>query len=128
MATGNAPQLPQPGASLSDILTSIKNLVIALNGATQAFKDVNGVSTLEGVTVPTVVKSSPGRVVAVSIITAGSSTGMIYDSGSLTQNAPLWVIPMAAKSDGEPYMVDLPTDSGILLVPGNGQSVTLNWS
>jgi len=128
MNTSSKSATPQAGASLSDLLTAVKNLVIALNGATQAFKNVNGVSTLEGITAPTVVKASAGRIVSVSIIVAGSATGMIYDSASLAENAPLWVIPMAAKTDGEPYEVGLPTDSGILVVPGSGQTIAVSWS
>ena len=122
------PTTTPAGASLSDLLTAVKNLVLALNGAAQAFKNVNGVSTKEGITTPTVVKTSPGRVASVSIIVAGSSSGMIYDSASLVQSSPLWPIPEAAKTSGEPYEVNLPTDSGILVVPGSGQSVTVNWS
>lgn len=122
------PTTPAPGASLSDLLTAAKNLVIALNGATQAFNQVNGLSTLEGITAPTVVKASPGRVVCVSVIVEGSATGMIYDSASATQKNALWVIPMAAASNGEPYRVGMAADYGILVVPGTGQSVTVSWS
>ena len=119
---------PVPGASLSDLLTSLKNLVIALNGATQAFKQVNGLSTLEGISAATVVKASPGRVASVSVTTAGSTTGMIYDSPNQTQIMPLWVIPDVASSSGEPYVVNLPCDSGILVVPGTGQTLSISWS
>lgn len=129
MPPPNQPALPQPGASLSDLLTAVKNLVIALNGATQAFKDVNGLSTAEGLTAATVIKGSPGRVASVSIITAGSTTGMIYDSvDTNVTTAPLWVIPETAAASGEPYVVNLPTDSGILVVPGTGMKVTVAWS
>lgn len=122
------PQAPQPGASLSDLLTAVKNLVIALNGATQAFRQVNGISTTEGITSATVVKTSAGRVASVSVITAGSTAGMIYDSASIVQSNPLWVIPAAASSTGDPYVVNLPANTGILVVPGTGQKVTLSWS
>jgi hypothetical protein len=116
-------------ASLADILTAIKNLVVALNNAAQSFNNVNGVSTKEAITAPTVVKTSPGRVASVSIVVAGSTTGMLYDSANLnTMRAPLWVIPEAPKTSGEPYVVNLPTDSGLLVVPGTGQSVTVSWS
>lgn len=128
MASPNATGTQSAGSSMSDILTAIKNLVVALNAAAQSFNNVNGVSTKEGITVPTVVKASPGRVASVSIIIAGSSTGMIYDSPNLQQLSPLWVIPEAAKADGEPFVVNLSTDSGLLVVPGAGQSVTVNWA
>lgn len=117
------------GSSLSDLLTAVKNLVIALNGATQAFKNVNGVSTTEAITSATVVKASAGRVASVSIITPGSSTGMIYDSATAQNTtAPLWVIPDSAPTNGEPYVVNMPVDSGILVVPGNSQKVSVSWS
>lgn len=117
------------GGSISDVLTTLKNLVVALNAATQAFLDVNGVSTTEAITVPTVVKTAPGRVASVSIIVAGSAKGMIYDSVATGITiAPLWIIPNAVASDGEPYVVNMATDSGILVVPGSGMSVTVCWS
>lgn len=115
--------------SPSDILTALKNVVVALNNAAQAYKDVNGVSTTEAITAPTVLKVTPGRVATVSVIVAGSTTGMIYDSAqAAVLTAPLWVIPETAASDGEPYRINMPTDSGILVVPGTGQSVTVSWS
>lgn len=124
-----APSSPHPGASLSDLLTAVKNLVIALNGATQAFNQVNGLSTTEGITAATVVKASAGRVASVSVTTGGSTAGMIYDSANSTQQTkPLWVIPQAASSTGEPYVVNLPADVGILIIPGTGQTVALSWS
>lgn len=117
------------GGSISDVLTTLKNLVAALNFAAQSFNNVNGLSTKEAITAPTVLKTSSGRVCAVSIITAGSSTGLIYDSASVhTTSAPLWVIPEAAKTDGQPYVVNMPVDSGILVVPGTGQSVSVSWA
>lgn len=122
-------QTQSAGGSVSDILTTLKNLVIALNAATQAFLNVNGVSTTEAITAPTVLKAASGRVASVSIIVAGSTTGMIYDSVVTgTTTAPLWIIPNAVASDGEPYEVNMATDSGILVVPGTGMSVTVCWS
>jgi len=127
MAAPNTPQ--SAGASPSDVLTALKNLVVALNAAAQAFNNVNGISTKEAIKAPTVLKTTPGRVAAVSIIVAGSSTGMIYDSTNLeTLTAPLWVIPEAASTTGEPYVVNLPTDSGIVVIPGTGMSVTVSWA
>jgi hypothetical protein len=125
----NPSQTQSAGGSVSDILTTLKNLVVALNAATQAFLNVNGVSTTEAITAPTVVKSSPGRVASVSIIVPGSASGMIYDSVATgITAAPLWIIPNAVASDGEPYKVNMATDSGILVVPGSGMTVTVCWS
>lgn len=115
------------GTSLSDLLTAVKNLVVALNGATQAYRNVNGISSLEGITTATVVKPSAGRVASVVVLVAGSAPGAIYDSASAaSQTGKLWSIPNATQD--EPYVVNLPADSGILVVPGTGQTVSLSWS
>lgn len=119
----------QGTTSLSDCLTALQNLVRAVNAAAQTYANVNGVSTTENITAPTVIKTSPGRACRLSVITAGSSTGMIYDAVQTTNTkAPIWVIPEAAATDGEPYAVGMATDAGIMVVPGTGQSVTLLWS
>ncbi len=124
-----APPNQTGGGSVSDILTTLKNLVAALNFAAQSYNNVNGVSTKEAISVATVVKTSPGRACSLSVITAGSTTGMIYDAANLNNTtAPLWVIPAAAASNGQPYIVNMPTDSGIVVVPGTGQVVTMCWS
>ena len=84
-------------------------------------------TTTENISVPTVVKSSKGRVASVSVTTAGSGNGVIYDSSQLTVlTAPIYVIPGAISP--EPYNVNLPVDSGIVAVPSAGQVIAVNWS
>ena len=120
-----AAQQPPSGASLSDLLTAVKNLVTAVNTLQQSYVQVNGQSSLEAISAPTVVKSSAGRVAAISVTTAGSSTGMVYDSNQVAvKTASLYVIPEAVGL----YVVNLPTNSGILVVPGSGQVITTSWS
>lgn len=117
--------MPQAGASISDILTTLKNLVTALNGAAQAYLNVNGQSTTEAITTATVVKGASGRVASVSVIVAGSATGMIYDATVTgVTTAPLWVIP---ETVGVTF-VNLVADMGIVVAPGTGQKVTVCWS
>jgi hypothetical protein len=114
-------------ASPSDILTAIKNIVTALNNAAQTYLDINGLTVLTHITAPTVLKTSAGRVVNVSVTTAGSATGFIYDSKQLgiTTN-PLYVIPDTVAT--EPYQVNMPAKNGILVVPGTGQAVSVSYS
>ncbi len=117
--------LPAAGASISDILTTLKNLVEAVNNASRVYLNVNGVSTTETISAPTIVKSSPGRIAAVSVTTAGSTTGLIYDSAVLTNlTKKLYVIPDTVGF----YSVPLPANYGVVVVPGTGQIVTLSWS
>ena len=115
-------------ASTADVLTAIKNIVTAMNGAAQTYLNVQGQANSPAITSATVVKASAGRICSVSIITSGSATGMIYDSATTGTTSPLWVIPEAAASDGEPYVVNLPTSFGLLVVPGTGQKVTVSYS
>lgn len=123
------PAVPQSGSSLSDLLTALKNLVTALNTASDVYLQVNGKSTLENISVPTIVKTTSGRVASVSIIAAGSGTGMLYDANTLTNTtAPLWIIPDSLPTNGQPYVVNLPTNIGLVVSPGSGQTVTVNWS
>lgn len=114
-------------ASASDILSALKNIVVALNNASQAYINVNGASSTEAITGATLLKASAGRVASVSVITAGSTTGKIYDSNSVSlTTTPLYVIPEAVSNT--PYVVNMPCDAGIVIVPGTGQSVTVSWS
>ena len=121
---------PSQQASLTDILTAIKNAVTALNNATQTYLAINGASISTAISAPKVVKASEGRVVNVSVVVNGSGVGGIYDASQLgVTTRPLWVIPESAASDGDPYDVNLPVGYGLLVIPGpGGQVVTVSYS
>lgn len=117
--------LPIPGASVSDVLTAFKNLVTALNNASQSYMQVNGQLCASGITAATVVKASAGRVAVVSVIVAGGAIGYIYDANALgVTGKPLYVIPMTVGV----VVVNLPASFGILVVPGTSQTVTVSYS
>ena len=127
-APTSGPVNPTGGASTADILTALKNVVTALNNAAQTYLNVNGLTVATAISAPTVVKTTVGRVVNVSI-TTGGSPGTIYDASQLgLTTKPLWVIPAAAATDGEPYKVNLPAAYGILVVPGASQVVAVSYS
>jgi hypothetical protein len=118
---------PTGGASTSDILTTLKNIVTALATAAQNYLNVQGATNKAAITAPTVVKNSPGRIASVSVITAGSATGFIYDATLLTDTTkPLYIIPDAVGL--QPYVVNLPASFGIVVVPGSGQKITVSYS
>ena len=113
------------GASLSDILSAIKNLVTAVNALAQNYLNVEGLTNSGPLAVPTVVKASAGRVVRVSVTTAGSTAGMIYDGASLSATSkPMYAIPDAV---GVAEFI-WPFAFGILVVPGTGQVVAVSYS
>ena len=124
MAATTQPQLPA-GASVSDVLTTLQNLVTALNAASQAYVNVNGALNAAGITAPKIIKSSAGRIAVVSVLVAGSSVGVIYDATSLTDTTkPLGVIPNTVGT----YAVNMPASFGIVCVPGTGQQITVSYS
>jgi hypothetical protein len=123
--TGRQPAPVQGGASTSDILTTLKNLVVAVNNLTQQYLNVNGQLVTTGTAAPALLKSSAGRVCTVSVTTAGSAVGYIYDANQLGASAgALYVIPNIVGL----YVVNLPTSFGILLVPGTGQVIAMSYS
>jgi len=112
-------------ASLSDILTAAKNIVTALNNASQTYLNVNGARSSCNISAATVVSSSSGRCVSVIVTTAGSTTGSVYDSIS-TSNTTLsvFVIPNTVGV----FTVNCPVTNGIVVAPGSGQIVTVVYS
>jgi len=120
-------QTQSAGGSLSDMLTAVKNLVTGLATLAQNYLNVQGAQNFAGITAPTVIKASSGRIVRISVTSGGSSTGFVYDGAALgATTKPLYVIPMAVGT--EPYEVNLPASFGILVVPGSGMTVAGSWS
>lgn len=120
----DAPQ-QSAGGSLSDLLTTAKNLVTAINALAQNYLNVQGAQNFAGITVPTVIKSSSGRVARISVVVGGSGAGTIYDGAALgATTKPLWTIPTTV----DMYEVNMPTSFGLLVVPGTGQTVSGSWS
>lgn len=111
-------------ASLSDVLTTLKNGVTAISNAAQTYANVQGTSNVSSISAGTVVKASAGRVASVSVTTLGTSTGTIYDSSTATATRPIYVIPTAVGL----YTVNLPASYGIYAVPGTGQVITVSYS
>ena len=112
-------------ASTNDVLSAAQNIAIAINNATQTYLSVNGASVATGLTAATLVKASAGRVCTVSVVTAGSAAGRVYDAtnASLTAN-PVFTIPTTVGS----YVVNIPTLFGIVVAPGTGQTITVSFS
>lgn len=123
----NTPAQPRPvgGASLSDILTAIQNIVKGLSTITTNYLNVEGQITYPNISAPTIIKAIGGRIDRVSVITAGTG-GFIYDATLVTDTTkPIYVIPDAVSV--EPYRVNMPTTYGIFVDPGDGV-VTVSYA
>jgi hypothetical protein len=120
----NTPQ-QTGGASLSDLLTTLKNTVTAVSSLAQTYLNVQGAQNFAGLTAATVVKPSAGRIANISVIVAGSATGAVYDSAATGNTTkPLYVIPTTVGV----YVVNLPASFGITIAPGTGQTVSGSFS
>jgi hypothetical protein len=112
-------------ASLSDVITVAQNIAQAINTLAQGYLNVQGAQNFTGLTTPTVVKTSAGRIAIISVIVAGSTPGMVYDSAATTSTVrPLYVIPNTVGV----YVVSLPASYGVLVTPGTGQTVSGSFS
>ena len=119
------PTPPTGGASLSDLLTTAKNIVLGLSTLANNYLNVEGQISYANITAPTVVKSTGGRIARMSVTTAGTSAGVIYDGASPTATT-LPVVAIPATVGITPG--GIPTSYGIFVVPGSGQAVTVVYS
>lgn len=112
-------------SSLTDILTATKNIVTAINNASQTYSSVNGTQTRLDLTAATLIKSGEGRIAYISVIVAGSAVGKAYDSTNTagTSNA-LCAIPNTIGV----FQVNIPFTTGLVVTPGTGQTVSVSYS
>lgn len=111
-------------ASTADVLTAIKNIVTAINAQTAQELAVNGAINSGPLSVATVVSQKAGRVARVSVTTAGTGTGTIYDSATATTTKPIAVIASAVGVQD----INLPVSFGVYVVPSPGMVVTVAYS
>ena len=112
-------------ASLSDLLTTAKNIASAINGVAQTYVAVQGARILQNITATSVVNNAAGRLAVVTVTTAGSSVGTIYDAAATgVTTRPIYTIPNTVGV----VFVNLPVVYGIVVVPGTGQAVTVSYS
>ena len=111
--------------SISDVLSSAQNIATALSNIAQTYLNTVGVRNVLGISSSTLVFSSPGRIATVIVTTAGTTTGSIYDSNTtaVTTNK-VFVIPNALGVT----VLNFPVTTGIVVVPGTGQVVSISYS
>jgi hypothetical protein len=112
-------------ASLSDLLTTAKNIASAINGVAQTYVAVQGARIRQTITATAVVSNAAGRLAMVTVTTAGSTAGVIYDADATGITArPIYIIPNTIGV----VFVNLPVAYGIVVVPGTSQVVTVSYS
>jgi hypothetical protein len=112
-------------SSLSDIFTVSKNIAVAINNVAQTYLKVQGAKRSDTLTTTALVTSGQGRLASVSVVVAGSSDGMIYDSSaSGTLVNALAVIDSTLGV----HVLNLPYNNGLVVVPGTGMTVVATYS
>jgi hypothetical protein len=112
-------------ASLSDLLTTAKNIASAINGVAQTYVAVQGARVQQNITATAIVNNAAGRLAVISVTTAGTTTGVIYDADTTgITTRPIYIIPNTVGV----VFVNLPVVYGIVVVPGTGQAVTVSYS
>ena len=118
-----ATQIPASGAT--QILAALQNLVVALNSAATSYANIVGVANFGPITNATVVKNSAGRICEIAVISAGTTTGYVYDSASSSATTAIMIpIPNIVGV----YKVQWPCATGILIIPGASQTISGTYS
>ena len=119
-------------ANLDDIVTVLKNGVVAMNDLTaalnafrQVYSSVVGDRTYLGVTDDSLVYTGTGRLV--SVLVTGTNGGTIHDAATVATAAAANVIynlPTTANL----YQVNVPFFEGLVVNPGSSVTVSLTYS
>lgn len=113
-----------PG-SPTELQTVWQNLAANVNALAQTAIELAGSANYPAIDTTTLVKNAAGRLVTVSITTAGSSNGTIYDSNSTSVTTrPIYTIPNTLGI----VVVNIPVGYGIVIAPGTGQVLTVTYS
>lgn len=112
-------------ASLSDILTTAKNLVTSVNQLGQTYLKINGVARSATLTTTTLVTSGQGRLASISVVVAGSSACVVYDS---SRAASLTSSLAAVTNAIGVTVINMPYSNGLVVVPGTGMTVVVSYS
>lgn len=82
------------------------------------------------ITAATVVKSSPGRAVSISVVTPGISAGSIHDcatAGAATVSNKIATVPNLATTVNPVIDVLWPCATGIVVIPGTSQVLAVSY-
>lgn len=113
-----------PG-SVVDLQTVAQNIAQNLNQLSQTWLTVNGAASYPAIAATTLVKNTAGRLVRISITTAGTTAGIIYDAQATgLTTRPVYSIPNTLGV----VELNFPMGYGIVVVPGTGQVVTVTYS
>lgn len=96
------------------------------NSQNAVLTTTGGQSQTYNITAATVIKAAPGRVFRVNVQVAGSTTGTVNDC--LTTGAAAIANQVAVIPDTVgPLLLEWPCATGIVVVPGTGQTLSVSY-
>lgn len=116
-------------SSLSDILTTAKNIVTAINGLGQTYLSVQGKRVSPTMSTTTLITTGQGRLASISVLTVvaggGAADGVIYDSNSISNltNPIARIVGTSTIT-----VVNLPFNNGLVFYPGTAMSAVVSYS
>jgi len=113
-------------ASQDDMLTTQKNGVLATNSVVSVIRRAQGQYTSQTVTAATVIATGEGFLVNFSVVVAGAA-GVIYNFNSVTSPPASGALAATPATVGI-YSAGMVFTSGLVVVPGAGQSVNVTYS
>lgn len=118
--------MPQNNIYLPFVNVATGYSVAALTDSNKVLATGSGLYSRLNITAATLVKTGAGRIAKVNVTTAGSTTGAVYDTtatGSIAAANLVAVIPNTVGS----YSLDFPVTSGMVVVTGTGQVVSISY-
>ncbi|VWB07166.1 hypothetical protein [Burkholderia lata] len=96
------------------------------NAQTSVITTTGGQLQTYDITTATVIKGAPGRIFRVNVLVAGSTVGTVNDC--LTTGAAAIANQVAAIPDTVgPVVLEWPCATGIVVVPGTGQTLSVSY-
>lgn len=114
-------------ASLDDVLTTMQNVVKAFNSFTQSNLQLSGTTNSQNLTTTTLLKSGSGRIVTVSVTTAGTTVGGLYDSATIA-NANATNLLIVVESTIGVSLVNMTYQNGLVYIPGASQAAAICYT
>jgi hypothetical protein len=115
-------------ASLDDILTAAKNIVVALNTANSSNAIGFASSSSLNLSTTTQVGPNAGRLYSVLVTTAGTTAGALYDSASTSTISASDLIANIPNTSGWLIEFNWPYKNGLVFVPGSGMVVNITYT
>lgn len=91
----------------------------------------SGQAAKYNITTPTVILAAKGRLVQIAVVVAGAAAGTANDcatTGAAAASNQFCSIPNTISSAAPVLSIDWPCNTGIVIVPGSGQTLAVTYS